>query len=379
MNEYQLVWSVFDLWFKIKDEELLQSARTFLDVSESSLADEKPSPPISARSGTIGTSGLGIFGAAMNVDVVLPRGRARLPRIDYYNDIIRTAKNMPIILYDTEQQVWLVPMLSVISHMAHTWVATQAPPVQLPYAQPDWDGSQAAWNMIAESSRLELQRSLEDDTPYFLKDLVKRLWEHSISCFDSTMLDMRRNRGMIETGRPKLRNWEYMDIIDLSPRSRMKEQVLDRNGGGWHMLTEDLPVLAYRGLGEIIQPAQPGSLCPNCIPRSEGIEEPCHQTLQQLVNKGWGHEPNTILPAEGAVLFVHKVNKLKEMAPRSMAKNSGTLIVSGNVLGSSNPGIGINDPNVISRANPKNEGRNHPKSTESRLDEIITSMTDMSR
>ena len=116
------------------------------DVSESSLADEKPSPIISVRLGTIGTSGLGIFSAALNVDVALPRGLARLPRIDYWNNIIRTAKNMPILLYDNEQLVWLVPMLSVISHMARAWVATQALHVQLPYAQPDWDGSPAAWN-----------------------------------------------------------------------------------------------------------------------------------------------------------------------------------------------------------------------------------------
>lgn len=99
------------LWFKIKDEKLLQSARTLLgyrrtacvhlcaedlgfsDVLESSIANEKPSPIISVRSGTIGTSESGIFGAAMNVDVVLPRDLAPLPRIDCYNDIIRTAKN----------------------------------------------------------------------------------------------------------------------------------------------------------------------------------------------------------------------------------------------------------------------------------------------
>lgn len=138
----------------------------------------------------------------------------------------------------------VVPALSVILHMAHAWVATHAPDVQLPYGQPDWDGSQAAWNIIAESGKLELQRSLEDDTPYFLKDLVKRLWEHLISCFDSTMLDTRRNRGMIKTGRPKLRGWEYMDIIDPPPRSRMKEQVHDSNCGGWNMLTEDVLVFS---------------------------------------------------------------------------------------------------------------------------------------
>lgn len=376
-------------WVKIKDEKLLREARTFLghckvscvhlgtensgfsEVSESSLVDDKPNPAISVRSGNIGTSGLGIFGATMDVEVVLPRRLARVVKIDYYNDILWTAKNMPMILYDTDKkQAWLVPMLSIILHMVHAWVATHAPDIQLPYAQPDWNGGQAAWDIIAKFSKLELQRSLEDDTPYLLKDLVKRLWEHLISCFDSTILDMRRNRVTIETGRPKLRGWEYMDIIEPSLRSRMKEQVLDRKGCGWDRLTGDVLVLVCKGLGEVIKPAQPESLCPELYPVQRGrnyltasvaclsylsqkcgmgttcakladhvfwpppssnlfddcihgIEGPCHKTLQQLVKKE-GHESKTIVPPEGAVLFGLKMNK-------SWSKSR----ISGSVSGSS--------------------------------------------
>lgn len=393
------------LWVKIKDEKLLQNARTFLghyrvscvhlgtensgfsDISDSSLADDKPNPAISVRSGNIGTSGLGILGANVNVEVVLPRGLVRLCKIDYYNDILRTAKNMPIMLYDAnKQQAWLVSTLSIILHMAHAWVALHAPDIQLPYAEPNWNGGQAAWDIIAKSSRLELQRSLEDDTPYFLKDLVKRLWEHLISSFDSTVLDTRRNRGMMETGRPKLRGWEYMDIIEPPPRSRMKEQVLDSKGCGWDILTEDVLVLVCNGLGEVIKPAQPKSLCPEVYPVQRGRnyltasvaclshlsqkcgmgstcsklaghvfwpppspnlfddcvhgnEEPCHKTLQQLINKE-GHESKTVIPAEGAVLFGCKVNKLKKKAPQPIAEKLSKL--SGSVFGSSKPGITVN-------------------------------------
>lgn len=394
------------LWVKIKDEKLLQNARTFLghykvscvhlgtensgfsDISESGLADDKPNPAISVRSGDIGTSGLGIFGANVNVEVVLPRGLARLCKIDYYNDILWTAKNMPVMLYDAKkQQAWLVSTLSIILHMAHAWVAIHAPDIQLPYAQPDWNGGQAAWDIIAKSSRLELQRSLEDDTPYFLKDLVKRLWEHLISCFDSTALDTRRNRGMIETGRPKLRGWEYMDIIEPPPRSRMKEQVLDR-GCGWDILTEDVLVLVCNGLGEVIKPTQPKSLCPEVYPVQRGrnyltasvaclshlshkcgmgstcskladhvfwpppspnlfddcvhgSEEPCHKTLQQLINKE-GHESKTVIPAEGAVLFGCKINKLKKKKPQPIAEKSSKLMASGSFFGSLKPGRSVN-------------------------------------
>ncbi|MCJ1270198.1 hypothetical protein MMC22_010094 [Lobaria immixta] len=375
------------LWIKINDEELLRSARTFLghckvscvhlgtensgfsDISQSSLADDKPNPTISVRSGTISTSGMGILGAAMNVEAVLPKPLARLIKSDHYNDILRTAKSMPIILYDADkQQAWLVPALSIILHMVHAWKAVHAPNKQLPYAKPDWDGGQAAWNIIAESSGLELEKSLEDGTPYFLKDLVKRLWEHLISCFDCTTLDTRRGGGTFEIGQRKLRGWEYRDIIDLPVRSKMKEQVLDRSGCGWEILTEDVLLLVCKGLGEVIQPAQPGSLCAEFYPVQQGMkyltasvaclrhlsqncgmgetctqlaghvfwpsplpglfddcthgdEKPCVKTLQRLVPKEV-HGPTTAVPAEGAVLFGYKSNKLKKKASHSVKKLS---------------------------------------------------------
>lgn len=396
------------LWVKINDEELLRSARTFLghckvscvhlgtknsgfsDVSQSSLADDKSNPAISVRSGTIGTSGMGILGAAMNVEAILPRGLARLTKIDSYNDILRTAKNMPIILYDADkQQAWLVPALSIILHMAHAWKAKYAPKVQLPYAKPDWDGGQAAFNIIAESSRLELERSLEDDTPYFLKDLVKRLWEHLISCFDCTNLDTRRGRGTIEFGNPKLRGWEYRDIIDPPPVcSKMKEQILDRSGCGWENLTEDVLLLVCKGLGEVIQPAKPGALCAEIYPVQRGMkyltasvaclrhlsqtrgmgetciqladhvfwpppspnlfddcthgdDQPCHKALQRLVPKEV-HGPATAVPAEGAVLFGHKTNKLKRKASGSFVKKLSKKAVNGHVVESANQGFVVN-------------------------------------
>lgn len=388
------------IWVKILDEKLLRSARTFLghyrvssvhlgtensgfsDVSGSSLADDKPNPAISVRSANVGTSGLGIFGATMNVEAVLPRGLARLTKIDYYNDILWTAKNMPIILYGSDkQQAWLVPALSIILHMAHAWKETHAPNIQLPYAKPDWNGGQAAWDIIAESSRLELQRSLEDDTPYFLKDLVKRLWENLISCFDSMTLDTKRNRGMIETGHSKLRGWEYTEIIEPPPfQSKMKEQNLDGSTCGWETLTEDVLLLVCKGLGEVIQPGRSMSVCREVYPvqpgrnyltasvaclrhlsQKRGMEEtctqladhvfwqppspslfddcihgderPCPKTLQRLVPKEIPG-PTTAVPAEGAVVFVHKINKLKKKAPHSVAKKFSKQAANGRVVGS---------------------------------------------
>lgn len=393
----------YHLWVKIGDEELLRSARTFLghcraarvhlgtknsgfsNISASSLTDDKPNPVISVRSGNMGTSGMGIFGAAINAEIILPRALARMTRIDYYNDILWTAKNMPVLLYDADQQqAWLVPALSVILHMAHAWVAIHAPDIQLPYAELDWNGGQAAWDVIAKSGRLELQRSLEDDTPYFLKDLVKRLWEHLVSCLDSTTLD----RGTIETGHPKLRGWEYTDIIHPPVRSRMKEQILDRKGCGWEKLTEDVLLLVCKGLGEVIQPAQPSSLCAELYPVqrgnkyltasvaclrqlsknngmgetctklgdrvfwrpppptlfedcSHGIGQPCHKEPQQLVDdEGCGS--TKVVPAEAAVLFGRKTRKLKKKMPKSLAKKSEIPMANGYIVESTKQNAVVN-------------------------------------
>lgn len=99
------------------------------------------------------------------------------------------------------------------------------------------------------------------------------------------------------------------------------------------------PTMCMKLADGVFWPSPSRKLFDDCV---HGIEEPSHKTLQQLFNKGGGHEPKTVLPAKGAVLFRRKVNKLKKMAPRSMAENSGTLIASGNDVRSSNPDIAVN-------------------------------------
>ena len=141
---------------------MLRTARTFLgycnevcihlrtersgyeDIRHSSLPEEKPPAELSIRSGSVGTSGLGILGGNLTMEIVLPKSLSKVTNIDCYDDILSTAKVEPLLLYDAQkQQGWLVSMLSVILHMVHAWASEHVPSIQTPHADLDWNGGQA--------------------------------------------------------------------------------------------------------------------------------------------------------------------------------------------------------------------------------------------
>ena len=76
-------------------------------------------PEVSIRTGNIGTSGLGFLGAEVEGELVIPKSISRSIRVEYLDNILSTAQNMPLVLYDAaKQRAWLVPAISIILHMA---------------------------------------------------------------------------------------------------------------------------------------------------------------------------------------------------------------------------------------------------------------------
>ncbi len=373
-----------DQWIKINDIDIIRSARTFLGhcsqarvylgsensgydkIAASGLPDDQPGPEISVHSGSFGTAGTGIFGGSFNLDVLLPSGMARSTNIDHYNDILRAAKNMPIILYNSErQQGWLVSTLSVILHMALAWINDNVPNIQFDYAEPHWDGGKAAFDLIVSKSQMELENAFDGGKPRLLKDLVQRLWEQVISCFNATDLDnkrlsMKRSHGTMKIGPPKLRGWEYSEILDPPPGlSRMKQQDLREREFGWNALYEDVLLLVCKDLSDVIRPANSGLICREfygqkgqnylvaslaCLQQmskrrgsgvscskltnhafwhppqnlfddcTHGLQEPCPKPLQALVERQ-SIKPRPNLPVQGAVIFGYRRSKLRKNAP----------------------------------------------------------------
>ena len=382
-----------DQWIKISDIDLLKNARTFLgycssalvhlgtensgydSISATELFDDHAGPGIAIHSGSIGTAGTGIFGGALNIDVLLSSGMARSTNIDHYNDILRTAKNMPINLYNAEkEQAWLVSALSVILHMAHAWVKDNVPNIHLDYAEPHWNGGQAAFEVIVSHSRMKLEDAHDGGKPRLLKDLITRLWEELISCFNATDLDNKRlntkeSRGTWKKGPPRLRGWEYTEILYPPPgKSRMKQQELREGKLGWNALNEDVLLLVCKGLPEVIRPANPTLVCRQiydqdgqnfltasvaCLRQlsyrrgsgfscskitnlafwhpskglfddcNHGIHKQCPKPLQALVERT-SNRPRITVPEQGAVVFGYRCNKLKKDAPIAIREISLT-------------------------------------------------------
>jgi hypothetical protein len=300
----------WDHWVRIADVITLAKARTFLGyckvaqiclgsesmdystIDYSSLRDDQPNPEVSIRSATFGTSGLGFFGAELEAGIDIPRSIGMNVRLDSFDDILVSTRESPVLLYDAEEkQAWLVPMICVILHMVQTWIVKNTPSAKLPFVQPHWDAGQTAWETLNSNYKHVLRISKDNDQPYYLRDLVTRLWADINGCLGAIYLDIRKPRGTKEIGRPRLRGWEFLDIVNRSPTYRMREETLDFNGCGWNLLAEDVMVLVCKGLGTVIRPADSVTICPEWSPVRPGMKYLTASIvcLQQLSKRrGWG-------------------------------------------------------------------------------------------
>ena len=93
-------------------------------VKSSGADDENPAPGATPRSLSTGTSGLGLWGFQVNMDILPPKGLFATTQPGCYIDLADLAKDTPIIVYDNVEKckrAWLVPILCVVLHMAHIW------------------------------------------------------------------------------------------------------------------------------------------------------------------------------------------------------------------------------------------------------------------
>lgn len=134
-------------WTKIGSPDRLARARTFLGYCRRVVIDLGTEKPLAyyrniAFSGaqdehhgltfgapstvTAGTGGLP-FNIGITVPITQPRALSQ--NVDAqgdYLEVLRLAKDRPIIIYDTHDQSargWMVPSLCVILHMIHIWSA----------------------------------------------------------------------------------------------------------------------------------------------------------------------------------------------------------------------------------------------------------------
>lgn len=304
-------------WFKTSDFELLRTARTFLgyckvaevhlgtsdpdykSIKKSDAESERKGPRISREfSASLGVSAKGIITANLSPKITFSRGlRATTNKIDlYFHERILRAREQPSIIYDVEkQQGWLVAELSVVLHIAHSWVSRQpdlAAEVlkEIPHAAVSGDGGAAAWDAILKGQAVELRKDSIDGKPRLFGDVIKNILAALESRIDSALAKDDAFINLPWGKRSRLRGWEFIDLVRWKYSFDRKEVDIDRKTAGeWGSIaTEnpDLVVLFCKGLGQPIRPAKDQTICRLWTPIPEGrcyltASVPCLKTLSE--------------------------------------------------------------------------------------------------
>ncbi len=169
----------------------------------------------------MGSSGIGIFGATFTHNIVWGKTLARTVNGDNndYLGILDEAKGRPIILYDDHyesQRGWMVPSLSVIFHMIHTWAAhkkcLQTPLPGVCITSPAGDDVRSIlekhWDFVVRSSSNE-----EMSKSTTIKDLVMQFWHGIEKGREEDLFSARQSIPGVNLTTSRLCGWDYMNLV----------------------------------------------------------------------------------------------------------------------------------------------------------------------
>lgn len=165
--------------------------------------------------------------------------------------ILIQARKDPIIVCDTqERRSWLVPILSVLLQMVHAWVRVYGVEIRFPFADPSFDGGQAAYNALQNCLNQEIGIQTKN-AGFVLADLIAQFW------FNLTKLC---HRDTILGKRPPLYGYNFMDIVKERPEATLRKCEIGTNVG-WYALVNLVDiVIVCDGLGDVIIPSS--NFCP---------------------------------------------------------------------------------------------------------------------
>ena len=304
-------------WYETTDFDLLSKARTFLgycknagihlgtkdpnfrDIKRSDAMIERDRPEVSRElSASLGSDGMGIFGAMFGFKVIYPRalrGTTKSINLSLEDRLLRS-KEQPLLLYDTgKKRGWLVSELSVVLHIAHAWAACQdtsrkIPTNSVPFAKVLADGGLAAWDAIREGKTLELSDDGIEGRPELFIDRIKNIVTALESRKELT-IERENASGSRLRNRPGLRGWEFVDLVTMSYLFKRREVPINtRTGGDWYHIANDNPdvvVLFCNGLGHPIKACEDENGCPSWTRIPEGNDYltasvPCLKHLAEI-------------------------------------------------------------------------------------------------
>jgi hypothetical protein len=223
----------------------------------------EPGRSIDFQGGSLGFQNIGA--GQLNFAPGLKDTKLHISRNGPYERIVKCASRTPVVLYDTvEKRGWLVPSSAVIAHIVQTrhfreHFSNNGRRVEFAPTDPVLDVYEGAKNMLLRNSSVKLNDEESGIDGFYFSSLVRDIWGLLEGLMDKNIKkESTADPTLHGTLRPKLRGWEFMDIVDERSPVRLKETTILKSNGGWVDLAQDLNaiVLFASGFEDIIQPSQ---------------------------------------------------------------------------------------------------------------------------
>lgn len=207
-----------------------------------------------------------------------------------------TSKQLAIILDAKDRCSWLVPKISLLLHMAHSWLDDAADPI--PFAEPHLNGEEV---MRVLSSSGDIRLCGEGQDEYKLRTLMLGL---NINLLQS-IAHQERSEGR------NIHGFEFMDIVrEPGKGGFMKTLSVKVEGKNWiDIINEVDAVVVCSGVGQVIAPANDEDRkCPKCNvppPGHDYLAAPL-SCLELLVQRKGGRMEDLLSSASASVFVSDK-------------------------------------------------------------------------
>lgn len=184
-----------------------------------------------------------------------------------FADLLFWAEQHPILLYEeTLHKAYLIPLITVLVHMLLKWAQVNRCDQDLPHPPSSAAGldNNASYRYLLHNqyhilSRAQMPTNASTGSVGVqLQDLVMRLYIDMQACLREPLA---QRSVLTFFQRRAVYGWELMDIIEGNLELRRKQDIIRHASPCWTSLTTTTSCFVVRGLGDIITPAVPTSLC----------------------------------------------------------------------------------------------------------------------
>lgn len=189
--------------------------------------------------------------------------------IQTLNTQIENSQKISALLYDLgSRKAYMVPELSVILHLIHSWASRRLEPRKsrlkmIPMANPCPEGN--AFDIYMKSQSTEIEAAYGNEKAFYLSDAFKTFY---LALEKRKVFLQRERHGPTLRSfhnRNALEGWDVIDIIDECQEVRLRQTPISASSGGWQSLQQDdnMIVILGRELGQVIRPAASfeGKIC----------------------------------------------------------------------------------------------------------------------